>query len=210
MDEVTPDSEETENLLQQVSAGNRPAFERLFARHRAYLRQVIAFRLDSRLRTRVDPSDVVQDTQLEAFRRLRDYLRKKPMPFRLWLRKTAQERLVRLRREHLLAARRAVGREVALPDRSSRMLAARLFAAGPTPSQHLNQRELARRVQRALAQLSEADQEVLLMRAFEGLSNQEVGFLLDLDPATASKRHGRALLRLHQILALSDLPESPS
>src|SRR5215471_12211881 len=123
MAEVTPDSEETHALLQQARAGDRQAFERLFSRYRDYLRQVVELRLNPRLRPRVDPSDVVQETQLEAFRRLADYLEREPMPFRLWLRKTAQERLVMLQRHHLGAARRTVDREASLLGTSSLQLA---------------------------------------------------------------------------------------
>src|SRR5205823_12987705 len=114
MDEPTPDTAETRDLLEQARASDRQAFERLFAQHRAYLRQSVALRLDPKLRPRVDPSDVVQDTQLEAFQRLPDFLQRRPMPFRLWLRKTAQERLLKVRRHHVEAARRSVAREVAL------------------------------------------------------------------------------------------------
>jgi RNA polymerase sigma-70 factor (ECF subfamily) len=209
MDEVTPDSAETQDLLRRARGGDRPAFERLFDRYRAYLCQVIALRMDPQLRARLDPSDVVQETQLEAFCRLPDFLERRPMPFRLWLRKTAQERLLVSRRRHLRAARRAVGREVPLPEHSSLLLAQQLCAAGSTPSQRLDRQELARRVRQALARLPEADQEILLMRAFEGLSNQEVGCVLDLEPGTASKRHGRALLRLHKLLAEGGLGEPP-
>jgi RNA polymerase sigma-70 factor (ECF subfamily) len=92
MADVTPDSAETQRLLHQVCAGDASAFDALFARHRSYVRQVIELRLDPRLRARVDPSDVVQETQLDAFRRLPDYLERRPMAFRLWLRKTACER----------------------------------------------------------------------------------------------------------------------
>ena len=91
MHEGTADSDETRRLLGQAQAGDRRAFEELFARHHDYLHRVIALRLDPRMRARLDASDVVQDTQLEAFRRLSDYCRRRPMPFRLWLRKTAQE-----------------------------------------------------------------------------------------------------------------------
>jgi RNA polymerase sigma factor (sigma-70 family) len=63
-------------------------------------------------------------------------------------------------------------------------------------------------VRRALAQLPEPDQEILIMRAYERLSNQEVGYVLDIDPGTSSKRHGRALLRLHQILSRGGRAES--
>jgi RNA polymerase sigma-70 factor (ECF subfamily) len=201
MEEFSSDSAEVADLLRQVRAGKTQAFEALFARHRAYLHQVIALRMDPRLRARVDPSDVVQETHLEAYRRLPDYLQRLPMPFRVWLRKTAYERLLFLRRQHVEAERRSVGREVAIPDASSLLLAEQFLADGSTPSQTLAKHELARQVRQAVAQLSEADQEVVLMRTFEGLSNQEIGFILDLDPGTVSKRYGRALLRLHQLLA---------
>jgi RNA polymerase sigma-70 factor (ECF subfamily) len=207
MDEIRPDSEETGGLLRQVAAGDRQAYERLFARYQSYLLRVVEARLDPKVRARVDPSDVVQETQLEAFRRLPDYLAHRPMPFRLWLRKTAQERLLVVRRRHVEAARRAVGREAPLPERSS-LLLARALLAGSTPSRRLGRQELACRVRQAVARLPEADQEILLLRAFEGLSNQEAACVLDLDPATASKRHGRALLRLQKLLAEGGLTES--
>ncbi len=55
-------------------------------------------------------------------------------------------------------------------------------------------------VRRALASLRPSDREVLLMRYVEDLSNEEMACLLELEPATVSKRHGRALLRLQQAL----------
>lgn len=204
MDNLSQDAFEVEQLLARAHGGDRMAFEELFGRHRAYLRQVVALRLDPKLRPRVDPSDVVQETHLEAYRRLADYLQRRPMPFRLWLRKTAQERLLVLRRQHVEAARRSVGREVPLPDQSSLQLAERLFARGSSPSQRLEKQELARRIRQSLAQLSDADQEILLMRTFEGLSNPEIGHVLDLDPGTVSKRYGRALLRLHELLEVGE------
>jgi RNA polymerase sigma-70 factor, ECF subfamily len=198
--EPTPDSAETDGLLRQARAGDRAAFERLFARHRDDLCRVVALRLDARLRARLDPSDVVQESQLVAFRRLDDFLTRRPMSFRLWLRKTTHEQLLKARRRHLGTARRAAGREIPLPERSSLDLARHLLAGSESPGAELERQELARRVGRALARLPEADREVLLMRNFEGLSNPEVGALLDLDPGTVSKRHGRALLRLRALL----------
>jgi RNA polymerase sigma-70 factor (ECF subfamily) len=208
MAEISPDSEDTRDLLQQARAGDRRAFELLFSRYRDYLRQVVELRLDARLRPRVDPSDVVQETQMEAFRRLADYLEREPMPFRLWLRKTAQERLGMAHRQHLGAARRAVDREVHLPDQSSWQLAGQYLAPGSTPSQHVSRRELIQEVQQAVAQLSSADREILLLRNLEGLSNQEAAHVLDIEPATASQRYGRALLRLRHLLIAAGLMES--
>jgi DNA-directed RNA polymerase specialized sigma24 family protein len=120
MDELTPDSTETRNLRQQIQAGDRQAFERLFGRHRPELRAFISLRLDPRLRTRVDPSDVVQETQMEVYRRLPDYLERQPMPFHVWLRKTAYERRAMMGRQHLRAGKRSLQREVPLLERRPR------------------------------------------------------------------------------------------
>lgn len=210
MHDLTPDSEETGQLLAQAQAGSRAAFDQLFERHRPYLCRVIDLRLDRRLGARVDESDIVQETQLEAFRRLDDYLRRRPMAFRLWLRKTAQERLLMAQRQHLGAARRAVGREVPLPDHSSLLLAQQFVAVASTPSQQLDRAELALRVRKVLSQLSEADREVLLLRNLEALSNQETAEVLQIDPAAASQRYGRALLRLRKLLIAGGLGESPT
>jgi RNA polymerase sigma-70 factor (ECF subfamily) len=154
MNELTPDSANTRSLLQRAGAGDRGAFDQLFARCRPDLCRFVEFRLDPKMRGRLDPSDVVQETQLDAFQRLAEFLERQPMPFHVWLRKTAYERLLMLRRQHVEAARRAVGRELPLPDRSSLLLAAR-FLPSSTPSQHLNRRELARRVHQIMAQLPE-------------------------------------------------------
>jgi RNA polymerase sigma-70 factor (ECF subfamily) len=208
MNEVRPDSEETECLLRQAQAGEPQAFERLFAGHRPYLRRLVELRLDPRLRPRVDASDVVQETHLEALRRLGTYLAQRPLPFRLWLRQIACDCTAKARRQHLGTARRDLGREVALPEQSSLALAGRLAAGGSTPSRQLDRRELVRRLRQAVEQLPKADREVILLRHFEGLSNQEVGCLLGEAPGTVSKRHGRALLRLHKLLFAGGLTES--
>ncbi len=199
MDVAAADSAETERLLEKVRAGDRQAFDQLFARHRPYLRQVVRLRLDPQLQPRVDASDVVQETQMEAFRRLADFLDRRPMPFRLWLRKTACERLIMVQRRHVGAARRSVEREVSIPERSSLQIARQFLARGSSPSQRLNRREVAQQVRQALAQLSETDRELLLMRNLEALSNHEVAQVLQINPVAASQRYGRALLRLRQL-----------
>jgi RNA polymerase sigma-70 factor, ECF subfamily len=207
---TAPDSEESQRLLEQIQDGDVQARDELLEQQQTFLHRVVELRLDPRLRARLDPSDVVQEVQLDAFRRLPEYLKRRPMPFRLWLRKTAQERLLKIQRRHLQANRRAIGHEVPLPAESSLILGQQLLASGSTPSQHLDRSEVARRVRQAVARLPETDREVLVMRNFEGLSNAEIGYLLELDAATVSKRHGRALLRLRKLLLESGLKESES
>jgi RNA polymerase sigma-70 factor (ECF subfamily) len=201
MAEIERDSQATQVLMEQAAAGDPQACERLLRRHRSKLVDFVDAHLDPILRTRLDASDVVQEAQIEAARRLPDSLSRRPMPFRVWLRKTAYERLLMLRRQHDQAARRSVRREVQLPDRSSLVLAQNLVDPAGTPSSRLGKQELARRMQEALDRLAGADREVLLMRHYEELSYEEIGCILDIEPATARKRAGRALVRLHKILA---------
>jgi RNA polymerase sigma-70 factor, ECF subfamily len=206
---TTPaDSEETRKLLAEADAGDPKALGRLLERHRPYLQRFVELRLDPRLRGRLDPADVVQEAVVEALRRLPRYLQQRPMPFRLWLRQLALDQVLNLRRRHAGASRRAVDREVPLPEGSAAELALRLLSAASSPSQQLGRQELARRVRQAIAGLADADREVLLLRHFEGLSNPEAGALLGITPEAVSKRYGRAVLRLHKLLFSGGLTES--
>jgi RNA polymerase sigma-70 factor (ECF subfamily) len=210
MDEPKPDSAQTRRLLEKCRAGDREAFEQLFARHRSFLRKVVDLRLDDELRVRIDPSDIVQETHLEAFRRLEDYMIRQPMPFHLWLRRTACQQVATAQRRHLGAKRRSLAKEVSLPDRSSLHLAEQLLAHSSTPSREATRRELAQQVRSALAKLSEVDREILIMRNLEMLSNSDAAQALEIDPAAASQRYGRALLRLRQLFVKGKLGESQS
>ncbi len=197
---MTPDSEETQGLLRRLAAGDRRAIDRLLTMHRSELHRVVELRLEPRLRARVDPSDVVQEAQLDVLARLDDYLERRPMPFRLWLRKTTHERLLKIRRRHVEATCRSARREECLPDHSSLQLAQRLFARDATPSRQTARRELADRVRDAMARLAETDREILLMRVLESLPYEDVGQILAIEPAAARQRYGRALVRLNRLL----------
>jgi RNA polymerase sigma-70 factor (ECF subfamily) len=206
MHEVKPDSAQTCGLLERVARGDRQTLESLLARNRPELHAFVELRLGTCLARRVDASDVVQEAQLEMVRRMDDFLGRRPMPFHLWARKTAYARPLDLRRHHR-RARRSVEREAALPEHSSLVLARPLLAGGSSPSQRLQAQELAERIAQAVERLSEADQEILLMRHGEGLSFEEIGCLLEIDPAAARKRFGRALLRLQKALSEQGLVE---
>jgi RNA polymerase sigma-70 factor (ECF subfamily) len=208
MQELPDDSTETQRLLNRVRSGDSGAVNRLFAHYRGYLREVIEMRLDAQLRRRIDASDLVQETQLEATRRLKEYIAEEPMPFRLWLRRIARDRLGMAQRRHFEAAQRAMSREIPLSEHSSLQLVDQLLAGGSTPSQHLTKQEEARRIRRALGQLSEADQEILLMRNFEQLTNDEISCVLGIAPAAANMRYVRALVRLSKIFHKDDQTES--
>jgi RNA polymerase sigma-70 factor (ECF subfamily) len=203
---TTLDSAETGAWLEQIRWGDAQALEDLLARCRPLLRAFVEVRLDQRLRRRVDCSDVVQEVQVEVLRRMDEYLRDTPMPFALWLSKIASQRLLNLRRDHH-RQRRSLKREVTLTQPSSLLLVRRALGAVSTPSQQVQAQEQAQRIHQAVARLSEADQEILWLRHVEELPYEEIACLLEIEPATARKRYGRALIRLQKVLSEHGLLE---
>jgi RNA polymerase sigma-70 factor (ECF subfamily) len=201
---MTAEANETQELLVQARVGG-DAVNRLLGRYRESLRRMVRSRLDRAMNRRVDASDVVQDVLFEASQRLADYLNDPRMPFGLWLRHIAQDRIIDLHRRHRTAARRSLDREQPLAaagdeNHSSPDYAARLVDPEPTPAAASLRKELEGRFLLALEQLEEGDRDLLLMRHFEGLTNGEVAELLGLSPSAAGMRHLRALRRLRVVL----------
>ena len=208
-----PDVTPTQQLLNRARQGEAEAVNALLARHRAAVEHMIRLRLDRAIAPRVDASDIVQEVLLEASQRLGDYLRQPTMPFHLWLRHIARDHIIDAHRRHRKAQRRSVDREQhlrpAAADQSSFELASAFVDHALTPATEALRREMAGRFQELLAILSEEDREVLLMRHFEQLSNQEVAQALGLTEPAAAMRHLRALRRMKALLAPGDnSPES--
>jgi RNA polymerase sigma-70 factor (ECF subfamily) len=189
-----------DDLLAQARSGREDAVARLFDQRRERLRRAVLLRLDRRVAARVDASDVVQETYLEAARRLPDYLDRPTLPFDLWLMCLAREQVLQQHRRHLGAEARAVGREVgALPEEASGGFVAAV-AGGPSPSGAAAAAEAAERLRHALARLDDDERELILWRHFEQLSNREAAQMLGVSEAAASKRYVRALERLRGLL----------
>lgn len=199
------DSAELHELLEQVRGGDAAARELLLSRHRDALRRMIALRLDPAIAARLDASDVVQDVLLEADRRLEDYLRGPTMPFGLWLRHIAQDHIIDAHRRHRVAQRRGVDREqpivpAALAEHSSIELAAQFIDREKTPATAVVEQEMVHRLHEAISRMDEGDREIILMRHFEQMANQEVASALGLSEAAASMRYLRAIRRLRELL----------
>jgi RNA polymerase sigma-70 factor (ECF subfamily) len=166
----------------------------------------VRLRLDRRLQGRLDPADVLQEAYLDVARRFPEYAADPALPFFLWLRLLTAQRLVDLHRQHLGAKMRDAGREVSLragafPRASSASLAELLLGRLTTASRAAIRAETQRRVQDALNAMDAIDREVLVLRHFEMLSNEETALVLGLKPSAASNRHLRALRRLKEVLA---------
>jgi RNA polymerase sigma-70 factor, ECF subfamily len=194
--------DDTQDLLARARDGNELAFEELFKRHRGRLQKAIAMRIDRRLAARVDASDVLQETYLEAFRRMPKYLQQEKMPFYLWLHWIAREKVLELHRRHLGAEKRAVTQEVQLlpVDSSATFVSFVITGHEPSPSQALAKTELAECLRQALGQLDNDERDLILWRHFEQLSARDMAQLLQISEAAAGKRYIRAVERLRAIL----------
>jgi RNA polymerase sigma-70 factor (ECF subfamily) len=191
--------------IRRAGAGDAACWQRLLDQHHDRLRRMVVIRLDPRLRGRLDPSDVLQETYLDAARHLPDYLRRPEIPFHLWLRGLAGNRLKRLHRHHLRTRKRDAGRELSLhagaPEASSIVLAELLLGSGEQPSEAARRDELHDRLVEMLDRLDPLDREALVLRHFEQMTCAEVGQILDISESAAGKRYLRALDRLRQFLA---------
>lgn len=203
-----PGSEKTAELLADAQQGDDEAVNQLLERHRGAVQRMIALRLDQKIRRRVDVSDVVQDVMIEANRRLATYLADPPMPFHLWLRHIARDRVIDAHRRHRGSAKRNIDREQPMVgqvggDRSTLDLVAQLRDQQLTPAAAVAQHEMAQCVESAISQLNEQDAEIILIRHYEQLTNQEAATVLELSEAAAGMRYLRAIRRLRELLAKS-------
>lgn len=204
---MTAESDAIDPLLRRAAAGDSESWAVLAAQHSERLRRVVAFRLDPRLRGRLDPEDVVQDVLLAAWEGLADYLAEPRASLFLWLRGIAANKLLELHRRHLGTPMRDVRREVALhrndmPEATSAELAARLLDGHTGPSEAAARAEAKVRLQEALDRMGTLDREVLALRHFEHLTAAEAARVLGVTEAAAGKRYLRALERLRDLLGI--------
>jgi RNA polymerase sigma-70 factor, ECF subfamily len=203
---------DTDELVRRVGEGDQAAASELLERHRGRLRRMVTARLDPRLLTRVDPSDVVQEALLKAAQRLPEYAREQPLPFYPWLRQLAWERLVELHHHHVRARKRSVTREQPDPllsDQSALLLAEQFVDSGTGPNAHLLRKELRERVRVALAGLPAQDREILVMRHVEQLKVSEIASLLKVSEGAVKMRRLRAIQKLRELLEKGHSEDRP-
>jgi RNA polymerase sigma-70 factor, ECF subfamily len=203
-----PDAADLDQLTERLRAGDPDAAGALFAAYRDRLKKMVRLRLDSRLRGRLDDSDVLQETFLDIQNKV-DEFASRGMPAFLWMRLITAERLLQLHRHHLGAPMRDAGQEVSLhrggtPAATTHSLAKLLLGRLTGPTQAAIRAERQLRLQEALNGMDPVDREILALRHFEELSNSESAAVLDLTKQAASNRYMRALTRLIEIL--SSLP----
>jgi RNA polymerase sigma-70 factor (ECF subfamily) len=177
--------------------GNGPDLERF----RDYLRLLARTHLDPRLQAKLDPSDVVQQTLLEAHKdrdRLRGESREQVA---CWLRQILLRNLANLVRDYR-RARRDVAREQPLDGDAEARLGEWLAAEQSSPSQRAERQEQALRLAAALAALPELQREVVMLRHCHGWSLADISRHVGRSAAAVAGLLHRGLqqlrLRLHE------------
>jgi RNA polymerase sigma-70 factor (ECF subfamily) len=196
-------SSSTNALLAQIESGDGDAKDQLFQLYRRRLKHTAASRMDVRLRKRVDPSDVAQEALILADNRLERYFSKRPLAFYPWLQKLVWEVMVTLYRKHKYARSRDYRIEVPIVSSPMEYEDDSLYLADDSRSDPLRrviEEDLDSQLRSAIKALPIPDQEIIQMRHFGQLSNEEAAELLGISQSAAKMRHFRAIERLRDIL----------
>ncbi len=175
----------------------------VFARHQRPLERMIEFRLDERMRGRVDPEDVLQEAFIEASRRLKEYLVLPNVSFYVWLRQITYQTLLTVQRRHFGQKRdprlEVDGRASTNQDATCLSIFSAFVGQLTTPSQVLMKQEQLDQLKQILAEMDEIDREVLALRHFEHLTNNQIAESLGISVTAASNRYVRAMTRLSDV-----------
>lgn len=203
-----PEEAANTDALTRAAHGDGEAWGTLLTTHQARLARMVAFRMDPRLRGRIDATDVVQDAFVEASAHRDAYFRSPSVPLFLWLRGVVSNKLLEVHRHHLGTRMRDAARDKSLHSGADTddtgALCAHLIGRLTSPSVAAARDELRLRLAEALDKMDPTDREVLTLRHFEQLSNAEAAEVVGIQERAAAKRYLRALERLRIIL--SELP----
>ncbi len=200
---MTASEDNPERLLQSARGGDAAARGRLLEAYRGYLTFLARLQLGRRLQGKVEPSDLVQEAFLEAYRDFDHFRGSTSAELLAWLRQVLAHNLANQVRRYQKTRRRDVRLERDLAaelEQSSQALERGLTAVQATPSQLAEHREQAVRLADALEQLPDDYREVLLLRHFEGLSFPEVAQRLGRSVDSVKNVWARALARLRPLM----------
>src|SRR5262245_3183055 len=187
--------------LAAARAGSREALGKALEATRQYLLSIARQELDPDLRAKNSPSDLVQETFVEAQRDFAHFRGDTEGEWLAWLRQLLLHRVGKLRRRYRDTQKRRLAREVPLGgDSSSDGPAGGLAANMLSPSSQAMEHEQDQALQAALGRLPDDYRRVIALRYQEDLSFEEIGRLLQRSPDAARKLWARAVERLHEEL----------
>jgi RNA polymerase sigma-70 factor (ECF subfamily) len=171
-------------------------------RYRQYLLMLARVQVDADLHGKLDPSDLVQQTLLEAFEKRDQFRGETSGEMAAWLRQILAHNLADALRS-LRRGKRDVAREQQLGqalDASSMRLEALLAAEQTSPSMHVARDEQAVELANALAQLPDAQREALVLQHWHGWPLKQIAEHLDRTPTAVAGLLKRGLKQLREIM----------
>lgn len=172
-------------------------------RFRSYLLLLARVGLDRKLQAKLDASDVVQQTLLEAHQGLESFRGDDPAAQAAWLRQILARNLINAARD-LTRAKRDVRKERSLQaalDESASRVEDWLAAEQSSPSQQAQRHERTLRLADALAQIPDSQREAVLLRHFQGCSLKEVADQLQCSTTAVAGLLQRGLKTLRKLMA---------
>jgi RNA polymerase sigma-70 factor (ECF subfamily) len=194
---VNPDQ-----MIEGARADAEGALGPLLELYRNYLRLLARVEIGRRLQGKVDASDLVQETFLEAHRNFARFQGTSEPQLVCWLRQILAAKVAHLLRHYLGTQGRDVRLEQQLEadlNNSSRLLGGDLAAAISSPSQQAARREQSVVLANALARLPEDYREVIVLRHLEGLRFPEISERMGRSLDSVQKLWLRGLTRLRQV-----------
>jgi len=165
------------SFLGALRGGDALALERFTQRYRQWLALLARLQMNGRLQEKFDPSDLVQQTLLEACRDLPKFEGTTEAELRTWLRQILAHVLAHEIRRYGGTGKRDADLEISLNQdlaRSSMRLNEILADTGSSPSERAVHNEQELRLAEVLARLPDEHREVIILRNLEGLSHEEV------------------------------------
>ncbi len=202
----TASQPDPQDLLTQARTAPDAVLGQLLQLYGNYLRLLASAQLDAKLRARVSPSDIVQETFLEAHRDFPQFRGTSEREFLAWLRQILAHNLARVVERHVLTEKRAVHREISLErvgaglEHSTARLDAVLADHAASPSACASQREYVVLLADQLAEMRPDYREVIVLRHLEGLPFKEIGERTERSAGAARMLWLRAINQLRQQL----------
>lgn len=182
-------------LLQAARAGDEEALGRVLDAHRNYLRLLARLEVGRRLQAKVDASDLVQETFLQAHRAFPEFRGVSEAELLQWLRSILASRLSKAVRRYCGTQRRDLDLERDL-GRSSQVLQGMLAISQTSPSQRVARHEQAVLLANAVERLPDDYREVIVLRNLRRLRFKEVAEQMGRSVDSVHKLWARALTRL--------------
>lgn len=189
-------------LLRGARSGDEAAREELFAQCRNYVNLMARSQVESWMRTKVDASDLVQQTMLEAHRGFVEFRGETEAEWLAWLRQILSHNTHDFIRAYKKTDKRNIQKEVRLQGKRSDGESFHFEPTGsePTPSKVLSQKEREIELANAIAQLSEDHQEVILLRNLQRLPFDEIAERMGRTRPAVQMLWTRAIRKLQQVL----------